>query len=76
MEDVRNWNPGITRPTKYMVQQDRQCTYNVTLRRICATIVVVEEQYVLHVVRVCVFSLRYPACNAHAPYYHLWHLPL
>jgi len=21
---------------------------------------------------VCVFSLRYPACNAHAPYFHLW----
>jgi hypothetical protein len=21
---------------------------------------------------VCVCSLRYPACNAHAPYCHLW----
>ena len=21
---------------------------------------------------VCVYSLRYPACNAHAPYFHLW----
>jgi len=21
---------------------------------------------------VCIFSLMYPACNAYAPYYHLW----
>jgi len=27
---------------------------------------------VLQMVSVCVFSLRYPACNAHAPYCHLW----
>ena len=25
---------------------------------------------------VCVCSLRYPACNAHAPYCHLWPAPL
>jgi len=25
-------------------EQERQCTYNVTLRRVCATIVVVEKQ--------------------------------
>jgi len=24
----------------------------------------------------CVCSLSYPACNAHAPYYHLWPAPL
>ena len=24
---------------------------------------------------VCVCSLRYPACNAHAPYLHLWPVP-
>jgi hypothetical protein len=28
------------------LRQDRQCTYNVTLRRVRATIVVVEQQYV------------------------------
>jgi len=22
--------------------------------------------------RVCIYSLRYPACIAHAPYFHLW----
>jgi len=25
---------------------------------------------------VCVRSLRYPACNSHAPYCHLWPAPL
>jgi hypothetical protein len=25
---------------------------------------------------VCICSLRYPACNAHAPYCHLWPAPL
>jgi len=25
-------------------EQDRQCTYNVTMRRVCATIVAVEKQ--------------------------------
>jgi hypothetical protein len=35
------------------VSQDRQRTYNVTLRPVRATIVVVEKQLVLHVVSVC-----------------------
>jgi hypothetical protein len=51
-------------------QQDRQCTYSVTLRRVRATIVAVEKQWVLLIVSV--YSLRYPACNAHAPYCNLW----
>jgi len=25
-----------------------------------------------YIFRVCVRSLRYSACNAHAPYWHLW----
>jgi len=25
---------------------------------------------------VCVCSLRYPACNAYSPYFHLWLAPL
>jgi len=33
--------------------QDRQCTYNVTLRRVRATIVTVEKQRVLHKLSVC-----------------------
>ena len=37
-------------------QQDRQCTYNVTLKRIHEIIVAVEKQWVLHIsVYVCVF---------------------
>jgi len=34
--------------------QDRQCTYNVTLRRVRATIVAVAKQYAIYIVCVCV----------------------
>jgi hypothetical protein len=54
------------------IQQDRQCTYNVTMRRVRATIVAVEKQWVLHNLSVCICTFRYPACNVHAPYCHLW----
>ena len=30
------------------------------------------KYHIFCVVCVCVGSLRYPACNPHAPYYHLW----
>jgi hypothetical protein len=52
-------------------QQDRQCTHNVTLRRVRVTIVAVEKQN-CYIFWLCVCSLRYPACNAHAPYCYLW----
>jgi hypothetical protein len=54
--------------------QDRQWTYHVTLMRIRETIVAVDKQSMIHIVCVCVCvcSLRCPACNAHAPYFHLW----
>jgi len=45
-------------------------TGNVTFRRVLATIVVVGKQWVLQNLSVCICSLRYPACNAHAPYCH------
>jgi hypothetical protein len=51
------------------MQQERQWTYKVILRRVHAAIVAMEKQ-----VSVC--SLRNQACNAHAPYYHLWPAPL
>ena len=57
-------------------QQERPCTYHVTLRRVRASIVAVEKQSMLHIPRVCVCSLRYPACNARAPFCHLWLAPL
>jgi hypothetical protein len=47
----------------------RQCTYNVILRRVRLTICAVEEQKVLNILSVCVCSLSYPACKAHASYY-------
>jgi hypothetical protein len=34
-------------------KQDSQYTYNVTLRHVRLTVVVVEKQYVLHIVSVC-----------------------
>jgi hypothetical protein len=49
-------------------RQDRQCTYNVTLRRLRAVIVAVESNK-YYIFRVCVCSPRYPVRNAHAPYY-------
>jgi hypothetical protein len=48
------------------VETDRQCTDNVTLRCVRATIIAVEKTTC---VRIC--SLRYPACNAHVPHCHL-----
>ena len=48
-----------------------QCTCDATRRHLRATNVAVEKQYVLHIVCVCVYSLSYAACNAHAPYCHL-----
>ena len=44
------------------------CKYNATMRRVLATIVSVEKYYILWV---CVCSLSYAGCNAHAPYCHL-----
>jgi hypothetical protein len=48
------------------LKQERHCTYNVTLRRVRATIAAVEKQ------PECVYS----ACNAHALHNHLWPAPL
>ena len=65
----------------------RQTMYiNVTSRWVLATTVAMEKKKVLHIVSVCVCvcvcvclcvcSLSYSACNAHAPYCHLWSAPL
>jgi hypothetical protein len=55
--------------------QDKQCTYNVTLKRVRATILQWKSN-VYYITCVCICSLMYPACNAHAPYYRLWPAPL
>jgi len=44
-----------------------QWTYNITLRHTPATIVAVEKQQVLHMMRMCVGNLRNPVRDAHAP---------
>ena len=46
------------------------------MRCVRATIGEVEKQGVLHNLSVCICSLKYPACNANAPYCHLWPAPL
>jgi hypothetical protein len=45
-------------------EQDRPCTYKVTIRPVRVTIVV-QKYYIFWV---CVCSCRYPAFKAHAPY--------
>jgi hypothetical protein len=69
LEDVpgKHWGDSL---------QVRQCTYYVTLRRVPATIVAVEKQWALHNLSVCICSIRYPMCHAHAPYCQMWPAPL
>jgi hypothetical protein len=56
---------------QYKSSKAKQCVYNITLRRVRATIVAVENiGYYTTCVGIC--SLRYLACNAQALYCHLW----
>ena len=63
-------------PIQIKTKKCMQCTLNVTVRSVHTTTVAVEKQRVLHVPSVCFCSLRNPACNARAPYCHLWPAPL
>jgi hypothetical protein len=45
--------------------------YNITLRNVRAKIVVVKSNK-CYIFWVYVFSVKYPAYNAHAPYPHMW----
>jgi hypothetical protein len=55
----------------YEKEKDRQCTYNVTVRPIRATIVAVKlNKY--YIFWVCICSLRYTARKTHEPCCHLW----
>jgi hypothetical protein len=56
------------------IKQGRRCTYNVTLRRVRATIVAVGKQWVL-LFRDCVCRLSYPVCNVYTPHCHMWTSP-
>ena len=66
----RNVGIKIQTPENYP-EGSIQHTYNLTLRRVLATIVAVEKQYVLYILIVCVSvfcTLLYLACNARASY--------
>ena len=50
-------------------------TYNVSLRHLRLT-AVARKNNNYYTICVCICSVRYPACNARAPYFHLWPAPL
>ena len=50
-------------------EQDSQCTYNVTVRRVRATVVAGKSNVNDYKCRVCECSLSDPASRAHATYY-------
>ena len=52
-----------------------ESTYSVTFRRLRGTVVEGEKAGSITQPE-CICSLRYPACNAHAPYCHQWPDPL
>ena len=47
-----SYSSHIQSSKQHTTKQDRQCTYNITLRRFCVTTVVVENQLVLHILSV------------------------
>jgi hypothetical protein len=53
-------------------KQASQCTYNVTLKRIFVQMFLHWTSNKYYRLLVCICSLRYAACSAHAPYCHLW----
>ena len=55
-EAIINLDRHVAQQRKHslsQLQQDRKCTYNVTLRRVLAAIAAVEKQKVLHILSVC-----------------------
>jgi len=60
----------------YTFKKAGQYTDNVSPRNFRVTSVAIDKQQVrvLHFMRVCLFSHRYSTGNAHAPYFHLWHV--
>jgi hypothetical protein len=59
----------------YDRQQDRQCTYNVTLRRVHQTIVTVEKQKLL-LIRLCVHAHACVHVGTRAPVIYTGHSKL
>jgi hypothetical protein len=57
--------------SQFIFEKTGQCTYNLSLRRVFLTIVLWKHKK-CYIICVCICSLRCPAFNAHAPYFHLW----
>jgi hypothetical protein len=69
---------GWDRNYEFRITQHRLCsTYNVTLRCVLAAIAVVDKTVsITQPDCVCICSIGHPACNTHAPYFHLWPAPV
>jgi len=55
---------------KSTLNKTRKIRTDVALRRVRANTAELEKEY--YIFWACVCSLRYPACNAHALYCHMW----
>ena len=62
--------PSLTDQASLGRLTSQTMSHNVTFRRVRAITVALEKQY--YIFCVCFCSLKYPACNANAPYCHLW----
>jgi hypothetical protein len=60
------------REDKERYREDKRGNLGLNVRATVA----VEKHYVMNNLSLCICSLRYPACSAHAPCYHLWPAPL
>ena len=67
---VRVYTPHSEKLLILVLNRTRKVVINVTLSRLRTGTADVEKPY--YILRVCVYSLSYPASNAHAPYRHLW----
>ena len=65
----------VTGRVVFVIKHERQCSIANNEAR-SSNNCCCEKQQLLHNLSVCIFSLRYPACNAHAPYSHLRTSPL
>jgi hypothetical protein len=77
-QTAKLWSPADQNPScpndNFQCNKTGNLRINVTLQRVRVTTVVNKTKY--YIFWVCVYSFRYPACNAHAPYCHLWPAPL
>jgi hypothetical protein len=62
----------LIRKSENKLQQESQCSYNVTLRRVRVTNVSPWKINKYYMSWVCVCSLGCPECIAYVPHCHLW----